>query len=209
MAHFLIVGHRATTAANLSLDDLPAAGGRLDILARTVGASLVVSHGLRAGATATLLLLGPPHAPRAVRFSADHLRHFNPDERSTAALIRRALGTPVTGRVWQEATPGVEIAKMDFEMAVNEIAGHARATGGGVHVLEESGPDVRLATVRDADAFVVGDHEGFTPQELETLQSAQAHPLSVGPRSLHAEHAVVVLWNELDRRGTDAAGLSR
>lgn len=197
MPRFVVVGHRAATAPTFKLDDLPGTGGRLDILARCVGAALLVSHGTRPGCALTLVLLGPPTPPRAVRFTADRARHLNPDERSTASLVARALGTPLTAHVWQEATPGVQVAKRDLARVLDEELQGGRP----LIVLDEQGADARAADLPADGVYVLGDHEGLTADERALLAARGARAVSVGPTSLQADQAIVVLHNELDRRG--------
>ena len=89
--NFVIIGHRARTAADWTLDDLCGGAGRLDVLVRCVTAALWKSHGLREKTDVWLILNGPPNAPITVHFSGKNIRYLNPDERSTAALIRNGL----------------------------------------------------------------------------------------------------------------------
>ncbi|HWH07770.1 MAG TPA: tRNA (pseudouridine(54)-N(1))-methyltransferase TrmY, partial [Candidatus Thermoplasmatota archaeon] len=112
---FVVVGHKAASAPGFSLKDLAGTGGRIDVLARCVPAALLVSHGLRPGVELVTLHLGPPSAPKAVRWRSASMKHLNPDERSTATLFEKALGTATTGPVWQPSTPGVDVAVLGLE----------------------------------------------------------------------------------------------
>ena len=100
MRRFVVVGQRARTARDFTLDDICGAGGRWDLLARCVQASLFISHDLRRDTELILVLKGPPDPPKAIRVSGDDVRNLNPDERSTVALLSRALdlGLPANGR---------------------------------------------------------------------------------------------------------------
>ena len=69
MIRIAVVGHAAHAAADFSLDDFPGTSGRLDVLARSVRAALLVSHGVRRDVTIYLVLLGGDRAPRTVRIS--------------------------------------------------------------------------------------------------------------------------------------------
>ena len=61
MRRFLVVGHRAVTSPEFSLDDLASAAGRLDILLSAANAALLVEREIRRRAEAGPPLLGPPH----------------------------------------------------------------------------------------------------------------------------------------------------
>ncbi|MDD5420363.1 MAG: tRNA (pseudouridine(54)-N(1))-methyltransferase TrmY, partial [Methanomicrobiaceae archaeon] len=48
------------------------------------------------------------------------------------------------------------------------------------------------------EGFLLSDHENFSPEECALIEGLPR--FSLGPRSLHADHAIAVLQNELDRR---------
>ena len=52
MRRFLVVGHRAVTSADFSLDDLAGAAGRMDILLSAANAALLLAHEIRQDAEA-------------------------------------------------------------------------------------------------------------------------------------------------------------
>jgi tRNA (pseudouridine54-N1)-methyltransferase len=187
MRSFAVVGHLAPTGDGFTLDDLPGSAGRMDLLCRCVTAALALSHGIRRDAEIHLLLLGPPAPPKEVLIRGDSVRSLSPDERSTAALIRRALALPV-GEAFRESTPGILARR-------GGLAG--LVVGGGYAVLSEKGKDVRAE--KDLPAgFILSDHLDFTPEEEELMAGLPC--LSVGPRVLQADQAITVLQNELDRR---------
>ncbi|MFQ5987072.1 MAG: hypothetical protein ACE5KQ_06915, partial [Thermoplasmata archaeon] len=96
---FIVVGHDANTAGDFALNDLAGATGRLDILLRCVNSAFMLSHDLRRDTEVYLVLLGPPRPPRTLHLRGDQLRHLNPDERSTAALLRQALRSASDGQI--------------------------------------------------------------------------------------------------------------
>lgn len=194
MRRFLVLGHTAASAPGFSLNQMASTGGRIDILVRCVGAGLLVSHGLRQDAEVVTLHLGAPSAPKAVRFDPRRMRHLFPDERSTAAMLEKALGTPTTGPVWAEATPGVSVAVVDLR----ELLDSWREP---VVLLREDGEDVASAKLPPDATYVLGDHLGFTPEEDEMLRKRAAGTISLGPVSLQSDQCISVLHNWLDRRG--------
>lgn len=196
MRRFIVIGHKAASAATFSKNDLGGSGGRLDILVRCVPAGLLVSHGLRDAAEVVTLHLGGPEAPKATRWSSSTVRSLYPDERSTSSLMERALKTGTTGPVWQESTPGVSVAVLSFAELLDDVASPA----GSLFVLEEDGEDITEVDVPADATFVLGDHLGFTEDERAELAKRGARRVSVGPVSLQADQCVVVLHNHLDRR---------
>ena len=193
MVSFIIVSHTATCDSHFSLNDLCGGAGRMDLVARTVQASLCVSHGIREDVVCYLVFCSDPRG-RIIRFTGADLRRFNPDERSTAALIKKALAVPA-GSLFREASPGVSIRVGGLaELLVMEGEGKM------VAILDEFGSDVRACETLLADVYVLSDHQNFTEQELLVLDGYEPVYLSLGPTVLHADHAIVLLHNERDRR---------
>jgi tRNA (pseudouridine54-N1)-methyltransferase len=188
MTTFAIIGHIARTDGSFSINDLPGTGGRMDVLCRCVNASLFLSHDLRRDTECCLILCGPPSsAPKTVKFSGDSIRSLSPDERSAGSLIKKALEIPC-GSEFREAAPGISVRKGGLERLMTE---HTFA------VLDENGSDVRGAGALP-DAFLLSDHLNFTDAECALTKGCQQY--SVGPRCLHADHTIILVQNELDRR---------
>jgi tRNA (pseudouridine54-N1)-methyltransferase len=187
MTRFAIVGHSATTDPGFSLNDMPGSAGRMDILCRCVNASLQLSHGLRRDTECLLVLNGGPSGPKTVRFSGETVRYLSPDERSAGALIKKALAIPA-GSLFRESTPGVSVRKGGLPELLAEYP---------FAVLDEGGRDIR-SVPELPDSFLLSDNRDLAPEEEALLSGAGKY--SVGPEVLHADHAIAVLRNELDRR---------
>jgi tRNA (pseudouridine54-N1)-methyltransferase len=187
MTSIAIIGHCARTDGVFSLNDLPGSGGRMDVLCRCVNASLFLSHDMRRDVDCYLLLCGEPAGPKTVKFSGALVRSLSPDERSAAALIKKVIDTPC-GSEFREAAQGVFIRKGGLERLVSE---HSFA------VLDEKGTDVRQAASLP-NAFLLSDHLNFTEQEETIIGDRPRY--SVGPKCLHADHTIILVHNELDRR---------
>jgi tRNA (pseudouridine54-N1)-methyltransferase len=204
LPRFVVIGQRADASGEFLPDDLPGTSGRLDVLLRCVRAALLWSHGIRDDVTMYLVLCGGPRAPRALRITGSGARFVRPDERSLATLARKTLASRAdeSAEGFVEVRPGIAIARDGLESVLAEV---------GVvpgFVLEEGGPDVRDcddAALGDA-AFFLGDHLGFEEPTRARLGARGARPVSVGPRSLHAEDVITIVLNELDRRPPRAKG---
>lgn len=194
MVSFIIVSHTASCDPHFSLNDLCGGAGRMDLVARTVQASLCVSHGIREDVVCYLVFCSDPRG-RVIRFTGADLRRFNPDERSTAALIKKALAVPA-GSLFRKASPGVSIRIGDLADLLAMEGGREKK----VAILDEHGSDVRICDDLLCDIYVLSDHQNFTEEEVLVLDGYKPVYLSLGPTVLHADHAIVLLHNERDRR---------
>ena len=193
MRTFVIVGHKATTSPNFSLEDIPGTSGRLDILCRAATAAFVISHGIRKDASVYLVLLGG-EVPKTILLHGESLRHLNPDERTTAALLKKALALPATER-WAMSTSGITVRLGGLPELLEDFK---RAD---LVYLKEDGPDIRgMEGISSAGktVFILGDHTGMTEEEEELMGRAGARTASLGERSLHADHCIVILNWMLD-----------
>ncbi|KQC15343.1 MAG: tRNA (pseudouridine-N1)-methyltransferase, partial [Methanosaeta sp. SDB] len=172
-------------------EDIPGTSGRIDILCRCINSAFVLSHGIRRDVQVYLIFRGGP-APKTVHLRGRDLRHLNPDERTTAALLKKALVLE-TDSEWSRSTPGIFVRTGD--LADLEIFGE-----GTTYYLREDGSDYRGLSSAVDGTFVLGDHIGLSEEDEAFLASVGAKIVSVGPRSLHADHCIVLINNELDRR---------
>lgn len=193
MRTFVIMGHKATTSPNFSLEDIPGTSGRLDILCRAVTASFVLSHGIRRDANVYLVLLGG-EAPKTLWLKGDLLKHLNPDERTTAALLKKALALAAAPE-WSRSTPGIFVRIGGLAELLPDLKDKKLV------YLREDGRDIRSFSddpLKGDLAFVLGDHMGMTPEEESMILQAGAVTVSVGPTSLHADHCIVLVNWALD-----------
>jgi tRNA (pseudouridine54-N1)-methyltransferase len=198
MRIFIAVGHRATTSPNFSLDDIPGTSGRLDILCRCVNAAFVLSHGIRKDVNVFLVLCGGA-MPKTICLKGIELKHLNPDERTTAALLKRALAIPTT-HDWSKSTPGIYARTGSLAELLQDFK-HMRLL-----YLREDGDDIRgicKANLCGNSVFILGDHLGMNPEEEILIEKAGYKVISVGPTSLHADHCIVLINYELDRLERD------
>lgn len=193
MKNFIIIGHKAVTAP-FSLNDLPGSAGRMDILCRCVNAAFFLSHDLRRDVRVYLVLKGEPAPPKLIRFDGAGVRYLSPDERSAAWLIKKALEKNVQD-FWIESTPGVSIRKGDFSDLLAELKTPY------LIYLREDGEDIRRKKFDETSEllFVLGDHLGLSDDEEKIIEGYGHEIMSVGPLSLHADHCIILLHNEMDR----------
>jgi tRNA (pseudouridine54-N1)-methyltransferase len=194
---FVVVGQKATASADFLLDDLPGSSGRLDVLLRCVRAAMLVSHGVRRDAVIYLVLGGGSMAPRTVKIAGADAAFLRPDERSLGILIKKVLAVPSPhDDQFAAVRPGISLARRGLD-AVLEDLGDAR-----LYVLDERAPDLRSEVALGGGdcTFFVGDQLGFADATRAVLSKLGARPVGLGPVSVHAEDAITLVSNELDRR---------
>jgi tRNA (pseudouridine54-N1)-methyltransferase len=191
MRQFVVLAHELSASADVSLDDLPGAG-RLDLLCRCVTSALLLSHDIRGAVDVHLVIDG-----YVIRFDGAELRRLNPDERSTAALIRDALAIrdEAIGAMAATASPGVSIRQGGFEAALERLDSTPI-----VQLHAEGRPIVELVPPTDP-VFVLSDHREFTESERAVLAEFADEHVSLGPHALHADQAITVAHNYLDTDG--------
>ncbi len=195
MRRFVIIGHRAVTSGDFNLDDLSGSAGRLDVLLRCVNSSFFLSHDIRRDVELNLVLLGPPEPPKTVRMVGAELKYLNPDERSTGALIRNALMKEVSGE--ERSSPGIYVSNRSYRDVISTISKESE-----VIYLKEDGADIREVKLKSDDiTFVLSDDQDLTEEEEEILMEYNPTKISLGPRSYHSDHCVLMVNNQLDREG--------
>jgi tRNA (pseudouridine54-N1)-methyltransferase len=195
MKRFVVIGQTATASPDFVLDDVPGSSGRLDVLLRCVRAALLVSHGVRRDTVIYLVLEGGPRAPRTVRVSGATAEYLRQDERSLAGTLKKMLGFVEDKDAFDDGVRGISIARGGLDVVVKDLGDFAP------YVLDESGADVRGAPLdTEKPVFFIGDHMGFAAETRARIDALGAKAISVGPISLHADDAIAILSNDLDRR---------
>jgi tRNA (pseudouridine54-N1)-methyltransferase len=191
MRQFIVVGHDAPTTADFSLDNLTGAG-RLDALCRCVTSALLLSHDIREDVRVHLVLADE----FTIEFDGSSLQGLNPDERSTAALVRTALEErdEAIGHIPVETSPGVSLVRKGFEVTLDDVKGTV------VQLHGEGTPAVETEPPTDP-VFVLSDHRNFTDEETALLADVADQRVSLGPRRLHGNQAITVAHNWLDTGG--------
>lgn len=172
----------------------------MDILCRCINSAFFLSHDIRRDTRVYLVLLGAPRAPLTLRFEGCELKYLNPDERSAGSLISKALEKTNIPDFEIPSTPGVWVQRGGLEKL---LAGKENLV-----YLREDGEDIRdveLDSCGDV-TFVLGDHNGMSEGEEALLRQHGARVVSLGPLSLHADHCIILIHNELDRTSYEQSG---
>jgi len=191
MKRFLVLAHTAPLSGGFTLNDLPGAAGRIDVLCRAIGASLLVSHGIRRDVE-TLILI---RDEILVRIEGERVKYLNPDERSTAALLGKALdAAPVRGAPEARSTPGITVARASLSEAIQHLSG----LGARPIVLHEAGGPVESFEFPENPLFILSDHHEFSDADTAAFQ--QFPTVSLGKMALHTSQCITLLHYFLDRQ---------
>lgn len=194
MRQFVLVGHEVPTTPDFSLSDLAGGAGRLDALCRSITASFVTSHGIREDVRTHLVA----QDELTITFDGRELRGLNPDERSTAALVRTALEArdEAIGMQPAEPSPGIELYRRGLAGTLEAVSGD----GPLVQLHEDGDPVVDAGPLEDP-VFVLSDHRNFTDEERALLEASVDRRIRLGPTLLHADQAITVAHQYLDTGG--------
>lgn len=197
MRRFLILAHRVPVTGAFTLNDLAGGAGRMDEVARAVSTAFTLSNDLRRETEVTVLFTAePPPRARRVDLVGGRLRYLNPDERSTAALIKNALVRSVDHPRAFESSPGLTVAAVDPVVALDEVLARPDA----LWLTETGTPIESWAADRTEFSAVVSDPYDPSGSERARLEESGVPRVSVGPRSLRTSQVVDAVHLEFDRR---------
>jgi tRNA (pseudouridine54-N1)-methyltransferase len=197
MRRFLLIAHKVPPDGAFTLNDLAGGAGRMDEVARAVSTAFTLSNDLRRDTEVTVLFSagGPPRA-RKVELVGAKLRHLNPDERSTAALLKNALVGAARYPSDFESSPGLRVGPVD---PLVHLASFLRQDG-AIWLTETGAPIASVDLPRGGVAAFVSDPFDPTAEEAAVLAGSGVPPVSVGPRSLRTSQVVDAIHRELDLR---------
>ena len=198
---FIVIGHDSPLDGTFRLEDLPGSG-RIDEIARSITAALLVSNGIRKD-TVILLLLQGDGDTKVVEFNGKEMKNLNPDERSTAALLRIALKEEIF-IFEKKVLPGITLHPGDLRTLLEKIGGNSFV----LH-LQEDGRDafnskmmeIISGSINENESMIIimSDNLDLSHEEAELIGEISPVTLSLGPVSLQSHQAILVMHNLLDR----------
>ncbi|MCE4599418.1 MAG: hypothetical protein F7C81_04380 [Desulfurococcales archaeon] len=174
---FLVVSSTARTAPDYPDRGYAGPSGRLDVIARSLLASIIAR-----GTLFIALLLGPPDPPKTLVASSDECRLYS--ERMAMLEIKRA---------YMGKSKCIKLLKKDLEELIHELV----KGGSEIVMLREDGVDI--SKVREAlygrKVYVLGAHIDM-PSEIDKIISRYVkYKVSIGPISVYTSHAIIyTLW---------------
>ncbi len=199
MRRFVILGHKAPVSPAFTLDDLPGSAGRLDVLCRAIGASFFLSHDLRRDVEVTLLMQDQVE----IRIVGARVKRLNPDERSTAALVRKALARLEEVAEDEadavQSTPGIFVRRS----RLGDVLDRIYQTGSHPILLHEHGDPIESMEFPVDTTFILSDHQEFSEEDYQQLDNLDR--VSLGRRPLHTSQCITITHYLLDRRTSETS----
>jgi len=194
---FLLLAHRVPPNGAFTLNDLAGGAGRMDEVARAVSTAFTLSNDLRRDTEVTILFVAqPPPVVRRVDVVGARVRFLNPDERSTAALVKNALVRSAGYPTALESSPGLRVGPVDPPVALAEFL----RSPGAVWLTEGGRPISDWTPSEGSIAAVLSDPYDPTEAEQALLRASGVPQLSVGPRSLRSSQVIDLVHASLDAR---------
>jgi tRNA (pseudouridine54-N1)-methyltransferase len=203
MRRFLLLAHRVPPNGSFTLNDLAGGAGRMDEVARAVSTAFTTSNDLRRDTEVTVLFVAePPPAARKIELVGARLRYLNPDERSTAALLKNALVRSVRHPEELESSPGLRVSACDPAADLRAFL----ARPGAVWLTESGTPLVRYDPAPLEFGAVISDPYDPGEAEVAILLDSGVPRLAVGPRSLRTSQVIDLVHHALDEREARRSG---
>jgi len=192
MREFIYYSQRARTSGNFNTDELMKAG-RMDIVCNFIIATFFLSHKQREDVHLHLIFMGAPNPPMHLEFVSN--KGMPISKKDVAGLIKRMLYKCKPERK-TEVFPGCFIEKKSFPKLVDELEGEGKR----ILILDKSGEDIRQIADEELKncVFVIGDQEdkGLPRKEIKNFDK-----ISIGKETYFASQTMIIIHNELDRRG--------
>lgn len=197
MREFILRALKGKTT-EFDINKLPAEG-RMDLVCRCISNALFVSNDMRRDTIIHVVLDGASDPPKTVSFFGSDLKGMQFDEKNIAEHINEALkkGKGLKLNEEKDLGNGIKISKKSFEQLVKEKF----TEGKQLFYLHEKGKDIRDVKFEKDVVFVFGDYIGMPRKTEGLLERYKAERVSLGPVMLFASHCIVIVNNELDRKG--------
>lgn len=192
MRHFVYFSASAKTSGNFDVNRLMEAG-RMDIVIHSIIQALFLSKSYREDVKIHLVFYGMPDPPKHLEIQVKEGTPIS--KKDIGNLIKKMLYKYKEGKK-TEVFPGCFIEKKSFLNVVEEL----KDAGSEVFLLDKKGENLREVEIKENCVFVLGDQDGLPRKEMKRLKEL-ATLVSVGNKMYFASQVVVIVNNELDRRG--------
>ncbi|AGT35200.1 MAG: hypothetical protein QXX32_03920 [Thermofilum sp.] len=182
---YIVYSNTAVTAPVFTPESMATAGGRMDVVARSILYALYDQIEQRGDTLFIGLLNGSPRPP--VALYAWRLSLQNRSELEVGEAIRRALSG--------ERLDGIEV---ENGARITDILETVRKTH-RVYLLDESGMHFSHFTFTGKNAFILGDHIGIPAWIISSIENMLDGAVSLGKKPYLTSHCIAFLNELMDR----------
>ncbi|MEM3936405.1 MAG: hypothetical protein QW381_01055 [Thermofilaceae archaeon] len=183
---FIVKASQAYVDKSMNINAL-SSYGRLDVVARSAIAALIVRGGVRKDTVFYAVLEGRSR-PFVLELDGENLGMRFESEAEFGMLVRQAVfGTPMRGVVVYDFT------FEDLVLSLLRVYGKEK-----VYYLHELGLDVSRLRLEKGLAFILGDHRGVDAQTERWLKSQGIAWLSLGSTPYFTETCITFIHAVLD-----------
>lgn len=189
---FAIIGHKAPSSGEISLNDLPGLSGRMDVLARAINATLFLSHGIREDSQIIIHLMGGNGPPRRVMFDGSKLGGVRPDERSISGHFKSLikLRLPPIG-IWEKVSSGIYQSGGDIKTTLSEW----EKDNIKIYILDKNGKYLGIDN-HEPMGFLLSDDITFDEYEDNLISGYDK--ISLGGEWLQGQSCITIIHHLID-----------
>lgn len=190
MRAFIVVSNTGVTAPIFDIRSLASTSGRLDLICRSLIASLLTPKGLRKDTTFFAILKGPPNPPLTIIARGSKIDTLPIDEVSIAKIIKRVMS--------REHIRGFEVKRKDLKYVLNILSKSKYK----LIYLREDGENIEnIEFYEDTNyAFILGDQKGLSRADEKLLDKYGANIVSLGRVPYMTSFCISVINYVLDMR---------
>ncbi|MEM7821769.1 MAG: tRNA (pseudouridine(54)-N(1))-methyltransferase TrmY [Candidatus Aenigmatarchaeota archaeon] len=172
--------------------------GRMDLIARCISSAFFISYAIRRNVIFNIFLYGPPDPPKNIILCGEELEGISPDEKGICRKISEVLKKSKNLKLNEikKIEKGIYVGRRSFENFIKQKAGEKN-----IIYLHPKGKDIREYEFKKSFLFVLGDQKGLPEKTEKLLENLGAEKVSLGKIEYLASHCIVIVNNELDRRG--------
>jgi len=199
MMRILVLRARKAPVAARRFRAAVGADAHVEVIAHTLINALFYSRGHHDDVVIHVVLESSADYARTVAIDARELESTGGfHEAAMVHLVADALerSGALAKEELREVAPGVSVSAVGFERLVTRLAAEHP-----LYLLDRKGSDLRHTPIEADPCFILTDHLPMPRKSLNTLHRLNAQSVSVGPKVLFASQCIVLIHNELDRRG--------
>ncbi|RLE81150.1 MAG: hypothetical protein DRJ52_04815 [Thermoprotei archaeon] len=191
---YLVESSRGVTAPIFNINNPASTGGRIDVIFRSLMAAMPNDLEKRKLINFYVVLSGPPSPPLLVKFIGKEFKEQLTSEVSVGRLFLRILK--------KEEVNGVYSKKINFSRLLRTLINENYY----MILLDEKGVDIlsikrQILRKFPKIVFVLGDHDGLSPEAFRELNKMRVLKVSIGPRVYLTSHCIAYMNFVLSKWG--------